>query len=216
MAAETSFVPNAPSGQSLNFLNLWTVVFGIMITESLLVTLLIIPLPVKLRRSMLQKWAAAWNCNQGIRVAIKTVVAIIGALFLDSLRRMYAAYGISKASMLHPDLLVTLEYMEAQRNAFVCGCTLFLFIVLDMFKAMTDEIGGLEKQLTSVHTQRKANELGTADTRQKKEFFLANVKGERVAAASIASHERPKVKKELLNERSTTCSNPHSRLTLDL
>jgi len=138
----------------LGQLNLWTLVFILLLFELSLLAAMILPLPFAWRRSFIDFVAIPWQQSSRLRIVSKTVFAILGILFLDSLREMYFAMrSISSATegFLSPgpdsQAQANLDLMASQRNAFLCGTTVFLFVLLHRFQSLIDKIAELESQL---------------------------------------------------------------------
>lgn len=84
------------------------------------------------------------------RIVSKTILVIISALFLDSIRRMYSVH----LTIYQPDILKMGKQTEmntvlvaSQRNAFLTGLSVFLFLVIYRFQAMSDQVNNLDSIL---------------------------------------------------------------------
>jgi len=138
----------------LTQLNQWTIVFIFFLMELVICTLIIAPLPVSMRRRIVQGLSWLWNKQPRARVIMKTSLAVVGIFFLDAVRKMYVLY----MAQLDPYIMnaargpeMDLSLFEAERNAFLCGCTLFLFFMLHRFQSMLTHIADLESRLEGVN-----------------------------------------------------------------
>jgi len=137
----------------LEYTNQWGAIFLLLTLELLLATFLVMPIPVGWRITVSQKMATAWNTLPRFRIISKTLMTIIGALFFDSLRKMYVIH----LSTFQPDLLkvgreveINKDLLIAQRNAYLTGFTVFIFLILYRFQSMADQVATLETRLDEI------------------------------------------------------------------
>eukprot|EP01114_Cavostelium_apophysatum_P007599 TRINITY_DN1973_c0_g1_i1.p1 TRINITY_DN1973_c0_g1~~TRINITY_DN1973_c0_g1_i1.p1 ORF type:complete len:216 (-),score=45.22 TRINITY_DN1973_c0_g1_i1:44-691(-) len=134
----------------VDHLNQWGIVFGIFAVQLLMCSFLIAPVPISWRRKFLEKWSFYWNLYPRFRIVIKTVIGIVFLLFLDACRKMYMIHWVTidpSGTMVGTNKDITLSLIGAQRNAFLCGSTVFLALLLNRFRIMVDRISDLELRL---------------------------------------------------------------------
>jgi len=144
-------------------LNQWSIVFLIFAAEILMCTAIVVPGPISFRRQFMNQLAKLWNEYPRFRLVTKTVMFIIGGFFLDALRHMYmlydatSVYGPANAQVpgagaytINKDAY--LGFYKAERNAYLCGTTIFLFFMLYRFAHMTHTLTLLENKLASLET----------------------------------------------------------------
>jgi len=137
----------------LNHMNQWTPVFFILLFEIFLCILLILPFPVHFEKKLVHSMSRLWKNHPYFRVTSKTIMAIITAFFIDNVRQMYTIHLYHVTPNLHmigqeDDL--NLSLLSSQRNAYLCGFTVYLFLVLVRFQDMSGEIDALEVKLDSI------------------------------------------------------------------
>ena len=66
----------------------WNIAFGILLIEIFVCLLVVLPLPLGVRRSILLGLAKVWN-QPTVNIVLKTVFGFICILFVDSLRTIY-------------------------------------------------------------------------------------------------------------------------------
>jgi hypothetical protein len=142
-------------------LNQWSIVFVIFMVEILMCTAIVVPGPISFRRKFMNHLAKLWNEYPRFRLVTKTVMFIIGGFFLDALRQVYmlydatSVYGTTSGQVpgasgytLNKDAY--LGFYKAERNAYLCGTTIFLFFMLYRFAHMTTTLTLLENKLASL------------------------------------------------------------------
>ena len=181
----------------LDYANQWAPVFILLMCELVLCTAMILPIPIQWRAKISQQMSRLWNLYPRFRIVMKTFIGIVTALFLDALRQMYMVH----LSQRQPDLLkvgkegeMNNTLVAAQRNAFMCGFTVFLFMVLYRMQSMADQISGLEDRLNLVDSDltRKREgfvkrEYGTATEKER----LQNNLDVKPIDADIKLRQRP-------------------------
>jgi len=112
---------------------------------------------------MLEKISRFWNSHPRFRIATNTWMSIITFLFMDALRQMYMIHVASVIAGPGTDPLealanvgnqkeVEMTLYASQRNAYLCGFTVFLFTMLYRFQSMADKITELELRISSFQT----------------------------------------------------------------
>merc|ERR1711879_1050149 len=116
-----------------------------------------------LRRRFMNQLAKLWNEYPRFRLVTKTVMFIIGGFFLDALRQVYMLYDatsvygttgsqVPNASGYTLNKDAYLGFYKAERNAYLCGTTIFLFFMLYRFAHMTATLTLLENKLASLES----------------------------------------------------------------
>ena len=93
-----------------------------------------------------------YNRYPRFRIISKTVIGIIALLFVDSLREMYSVHWVTQPPErlgIEKEAQINLDLVSSQRNAFLCGFSVFLFLLLYRFQSMVDKIVQLEKVLAT-------------------------------------------------------------------
>jgi len=127
----------------------WTFPFFLLLVELSICTFIVLPLPSLVRKSILRGLMKLWNTYPRFRLLYKTLMAVLVYLFADSLRRMYATSIRLESG--HIKDYSTLYASE--RNAYLCGFTIFLFLLLLRFEAMLGDITNLELQVAHCHKE---------------------------------------------------------------
>ncbi|PRP82509.1 hypothetical protein PROFUN_10079 [Planoprotostelium fungivorum] len=151
LLATQGAAPAGPGGLwLLDYLNQWAVIFLILSFEVILCSLMVLPFPLTWRLKFSNGMSKLWNGFPRFRIVAKTLLVIVSALFLDSLRRMYTVH----LSIYQPDILkmgrqteMNMMLVSAQRNAFLCGLSVFLFMVLYRFQSMADQLAFLQTRM---------------------------------------------------------------------
>jgi len=157
---ESTHLPTvAPVSEETNFffilehLNQWSFVFAIFAIEALLCTIVILPLPISWRKWMLEKLSHIWRKNPRVRIIIKVILGFVIGFFCDAARRMYLIHWTTAAQQTFQGKDIDMTLFISQRNALLCGATVFLSFMLYRFQSMVEKITQLEEDLRkSEHT----------------------------------------------------------------
>jgi len=146
----------------LRQLNQWSLVFLLFLAEFSMCTFLIAPFPIAWRTAAVQNLSNMWRTYPKARVVTKTLMGVVFVLFLDALRQMYLLHlievepGLESVEMFGES---NRSLLQAERNAFLCGCTLYMFFMLHRFHSMLDNIQQLEARLVTVDKSGVATEV---------------------------------------------------------
>lgn len=129
----------------------WLIMFLFMLMEGLIVLLLVMPMPSnQVRGAIIMAIVDTWEKNTAVRYVSLFLGAINVVYFLmvfDALQHSFYAFGF----MLE-DALVSCEFramaFERERNAYITGFSLFLFLVL---RRMVD----IQRQLFKLRGEMK-------------------------------------------------------------
>jgi len=135
----------------------WQLVFGLLCGEMFICVLLCLPLPLRFRRNILEGLAKLW-AKPTVNIIVKTVAVLLLLLFVDSVRSIYDLQAkvdkhleTDKGHASSCDLY--LRMFRAQRNSYIVGFSLFLFLLLWRFKEMILELQTIEKKSSAVVSQ---------------------------------------------------------------
>jgi len=147
----------------LDHANQWSLVFIILSFEILFCTLIVLPIPLNWRQTILLKTSNLWNRYPRLRIVMKTVMGIITILFVDASLTLYTVHVRSNTPAQPGTVLdekeINLTLFEAQRNAFLCGFSVFLFLMLYRFQSMADRITSLQEQINEVSSRKTEHGL---------------------------------------------------------
>eukprot|EP01113_Clastostelium_recurvatum_P025203 TRINITY_DN3031_c0_g1_i3.p1 TRINITY_DN3031_c0_g1~~TRINITY_DN3031_c0_g1_i3.p1 ORF type:complete len:180 (+),score=33.08 TRINITY_DN3031_c0_g1_i3:139-678(+) len=134
----------------------WAFVFSLLIFECLLCLTIILPIPFSYRRAFMMQLARIWNRFPRARIVSKAVMCLVFCLFLDSAR---AIYKVEQVKHDQPDInlktitgqapVLNIRLFASERNLFLTGFTLFLFIMLYRFMGMATQLMHLEESLAT-------------------------------------------------------------------
>eukprot|EP01119_Soliformovum_irregulare_P017469 TRINITY_DN51_c0_g1_i1.p1 TRINITY_DN51_c0_g1~~TRINITY_DN51_c0_g1_i1.p1 ORF type:complete len:198 (-),score=39.01 TRINITY_DN51_c0_g1_i1:124-717(-) len=146
----------------------WTLIVLIMALEILMCTFIVLPLPLVIRRKGLEGFAYLWKSFPRFRVIAWCIMGVIFLLFCDSgfnLYRVHWAASVepTRVQVIDPNnsqpnpepvqqispspyqnKAVNEQIYEAERNLFLCGMTMFMFMVILRFQTMADRMKELE------------------------------------------------------------------------
>ncbi|CAH2355250.1 endoplasmic reticulum transmembrane protein 3 [[Candida] railenensis] len=126
----------------------YNLVFGILVFEMIFFTVLSLPYPRKIRRTVLMTVSAPFQ-NEQFQIALKCVLGFILVLFIDSVNRVYtvtaelhstAGQQAALSGMVNDRSEVQARRFYAQRNMYLCGFTLFLTLILSRTYSLVAEL----------------------------------------------------------------------------
>lgn len=123
----------------------YSLVFGLLISEIAMFTVLSLPYPRKVRRTVLTAVSAPFR-NEKVQIALKCILGFVVVLFIDSVNRVYNVNTelLNSNTMMNgivndrSDIQARRFY--AQRNMYLCGFTLFLNLILLRTYALVTEL----------------------------------------------------------------------------
>eukprot|EP01119_Soliformovum_irregulare_P009021 TRINITY_DN22131_c0_g1_i1.p1 TRINITY_DN22131_c0_g1~~TRINITY_DN22131_c0_g1_i1.p1 ORF type:complete len:189 (-),score=46.21 TRINITY_DN22131_c0_g1_i1:72-638(-) len=130
--------------------NAWSGVFILLCLELSVCSFIIFPVPASLRRSVLESIANVWNKSPRIRICVWMTQLLIATLFMDSIRNLYSIHlafkNMDPLTQIggQPNIELNQNIYQAQRNMFLCGSTLFMFMVVYRFQSMADKLRDME------------------------------------------------------------------------
>lgn len=129
----------------------YNLVFGILVIEMAFFTILSLPFPRRIRRTVLHTALAPFQ-NEKVLIAIRCVFGFVLVLFIDSINRVYtvtaelhaaspAAGQIGQVTGIMNDRSeVQARRFYAQRNMYLCGFALFLHMILTRTYSLVAEL----------------------------------------------------------------------------
>lgn len=122
----------------------YSLVFGLLVVEIAFFTLLSLPYPRKIRRSVLTTVSMPFR-NEKFQIALKCILGFVAVLFIDSVNRVFTVNTELRGSnnvangVLNDRSEIQARRFYAQRNMYLCGFTLFLtLIVLRTYSLVTE------------------------------------------------------------------------------
>jgi len=132
----------------------WIFVLSMLIVEMLVCLAVIIPIPISFRRRLLVFLARVWNKNPAARIVIKSMMGLCAGLLVDSVRSIVK---VEQVQLDQPELAnklfagqipeLNIRLFSSERNLFLTGFTLFLFLMLYRFMSMANQLIELETTL---------------------------------------------------------------------
>lgn len=141
----------------------YNLVFGLLVIEMVLFTILSLPLPSKIRKPILHAISTPFQKTE-FNIAIKCILAFIFILFVDSVNRVNSINeeltGLSTAQNLNPAQQasfnpaadrseVQARRFYAQRNLYLTGFTLFLTLIVTRTYRLVAELLSLKEEYRS-------------------------------------------------------------------
>lgn len=128
----------------------YNLVFGLLVIEMAFFTILSLPFPRRIRRSVLSTVSAPFQ-NEQFQIAIKCILGFVAVLFIDSVNRVFTVTAELHASSPNSGNPVSMGIMNdrsdvqarrfyAQRNMYLCGFTLFLTLILNRTYSLVAEL----------------------------------------------------------------------------
>ncbi|CAO3572223.1 unnamed protein product [Mortierella alpina] len=156
----------------------YTMVFTLLMTEMITFIFLILPLPFKWRRGMLN-FLSKSPFMANIQHVMKIVFIFVFILFIDSLNRVIKVDEITNDSPHHhnphAETTVAARRFYAQRNMYLTGFTLFLSLILNRTFFMILDLLKSEEKMEIVKKQaaqqsKEYSRVLESETQLKKEL----------------------------------------------
>ncbi|KAF8927795.1 B-cell receptor-associated protein 31-like-domain-containing protein [Dissophora ornata] len=191
----------------------YTMVFALLMTEMITFIFLILPLPFKWRRGMLN-FLSKSPFMANIQYVMKIVFIFVFILFVDSLNRVIKVEEIRSEDdhhhhHPHTETSMAARRFYAQRNMYLTGFTLFLSLILNRtFITILDLIKSEEKmEIVKKQAAQQSKEYERVlDSEQK---LLKELKDLQEVAAS---HQSTKTDLENLKKQATQQQQEYLRL----
>jgi len=178
----------------------WQAVFAVLLVEMGICTIVILPLPLKYRRAILEGIDKLTK-NQTVSTVLKVLFALLAFLFVDCVRSsmrveeqldVHDVVGVGHAQS-HCEHFSRL--FRAQRNAYMTGFALFLFLMIFRLKEMMMSLIAIEKKGAAVVSQ--------AGNSQKEYERLLEEKNKFKAESETARTELKSLQEEVARLRSS-------------
>jgi len=134
----------------------WYAVLVLLLIEMIICLIVVLPVPLSFRTAVLSALAKFWN-HPTINIVLKTVFGLLALLFLDALRSINS---VNHEISLHHDghgphstCELKLRLFREQRNSYMVGFALFLFLMIYRFKETLVEHQAFEKKSKAVISQ---------------------------------------------------------------
>ncbi|AQZ13695.1 YET3 (YDL072C) [Zygosaccharomyces parabailii] len=157
----------------------YKMVFGVLVTEIVMFSILALPLPTKIRKPLTLMLIRPF-LNDVIQVAIKCMLAFVGLLFVDSVNRLYTVQqeleAVNPASSFSGNRMEVLSRkFFAQRNMYLTGITLFLtFVVVRTFNLVRELLQLKDRyQMASPDYDTSGEEKRNAELKRELEAQIA-------------------------------------------
>lgn len=148
----------------------YNLVFGLLVVEMVFFTILSLPYPRKIRRTVLTTVSAPFQ-NEQFQIALKCVLGFILILFIDSVNRAFSVSAelhqsdqnvgnAAVAGLLNDRSEIQARRFYAQRNMYLCGFTLFLTLILSRTYSLVAELIITKDKLDLVKGNSELKGLG--------------------------------------------------------
>lgn len=121
----------------------YNLVFGLLVIEMVFFTVLSLPFPRKVRRTVLATVSKPFTLEQ-VQIITKCVIGFVAVLFIDSVNRVYTVTTeLSQAGAeraLSDRSEVQARKFYAQRNMYLCGFALFLTLLTTRAYSLVAEL----------------------------------------------------------------------------
>ncbi|RKP15021.1 endoplasmic reticulum protein [Piptocephalis cylindrospora] len=159
----------------------YTIVFGLLVTEMVLMTLFLLPLPYSFRKG-LTRWLAESSAAERLHYYLKIICIFVLVLFVDALNRSIRLHhdlhdpGQTQSPFAgsgghgleaRVDATAHSRMFYAQRNVYLCGFTLFLTLALYRLQDVFLQWVTAEEKLQEArrHTAKQSGDQNKASQR---------------------------------------------------
>lgn len=135
----------------------YSLIFGILVTEVAVFSLLALPIPTKFRKPITLVLLKPFK-NSTVQISIKCILCFILLLFIDSINKVY---NINKELSLefnqgHEKIEILSRKFFQQRNLYLTGITLFLTFIVTRTFSLVNELLTLKAKYRSSDTDEKS------------------------------------------------------------
>lgn len=126
----------------------YNLVFALLVFEMVFFTILSLPYPRRVRRTVLAAALAPFK-NEQFQIAVKCIMGFILVLFIDSVNRVYSVERELRAAtpgqsgvngVLNDRSEIQARRFYAQRNMYLCGFALFLTLTITRVYSLVAEL----------------------------------------------------------------------------
>eukprot|EP00026_Physarum_polycephalum_P017140 Phypoly_transcript_18254.p1 GENE.Phypoly_transcript_18254~~Phypoly_transcript_18254.p1 ORF type:complete len:204 (+),score=25.04 Phypoly_transcript_18254:125-736(+) len=152
----------------------WILCTLFLLSEMFVCAAILLPLPAKYRKTLLNKFENFWLHYPRARIVTKTFLSVIALFFADAIRILYIMTNVvaDPINPAKPDEL-RIKLYEAQRNAFLCGFSLFLYVMLHRFESLIMDLAKLEKRQADRSGNAEFNEEQIEKLKQERAVLVA-------------------------------------------
>lgn len=138
----------------------YNLVFGLLVFEMTFFTVLSMPYPRKIRRSILATVLTPFR-NEQFQIAVKCILGFILVLFIDSVNRVFSVESELRAitpgnntmaGVVNDRAEIQARRFYAQRNMYLCGFTLFLTLTITRVYSLVAELIDTKDRLDAAKT----------------------------------------------------------------
>lgn len=146
----------------------YNLVFGLLVIEVVFFTILSLPYPRKIRRTVLTTVSAPFR-NEQFQIALKCILGFVLVLFIDSVNRVISVTDELKGQnniaqgIVNDRSEIQARRFYAQRNMYLCGFTLFLTLILLRTYSLVTELLVTKDQVDTLSTDKGVSVTKTND-----------------------------------------------------
>lgn len=148
----------------------YSLVFGLLVVEIVFFTLLSLPYPRKIRRTVLTTVSMPFR-NEKFQIALKCILGFVLILFIDSVNRVFSVNTELKGfnntgaqAVLSDRSEIQARRFYAQRNMYLCGFTLFLTMILLRTYSLVTELLVTKDKVDALAGDESMTESQTEDS----------------------------------------------------
>ncbi|EGV66603.1 Endoplasmic reticulum transmembrane protein 3 [Yamadazyma tenuis] len=147
----------------------YNLVFGLLVVEVAFFTVLSLPYPRKIRRTVLTTVSAPFR-NEKFQIALKCILGFVLVLFIDSVNRVASVSNELQGSAIRGSAIVNdrseiqARRFYAQRNMYLCGFTLFLTLILLRTYSLVTELLVTKDKVDALTGESELGETETKDS----------------------------------------------------
>lgn len=146
----------------------YNLIFGLLVIEMALFTLLSLPLPSKIRRPLIKTVAAPFQSRE-VTIAIRCILVFVLILFVDSVNRVASVneellglteniLGTAQQAFVSDRSEIQARKFYAQRNLYLTGFTLFLTLIVTRTYGLVAELLQLKEDVKNTPDITESNE----------------------------------------------------------
>lgn len=147
----------------------YNLVFGLLVTEVVFFTILSLPYPRKIRRTVLTTVSKPFR-NEKFQIALKCILGFVLVLFADSVNRVMSVNSelegskANNSGVFHDRSEIQARRFYSQRNMYLCGFTLFLTMILLRTYSLVTELLITKDKVDSLKTEDNIHETDAEDS----------------------------------------------------
>lgn len=127
----------------------YNLVFAILVVELALFTIIVLPIPSKIRSPLLTSISLPMRSVQ-VQVAVKTILFFVLILFVDAFNRSKSIEASLSNELNAPNRTeIQAKRFYAQRNVYLTGFTLFFTLIVNRTYLLTSQLLEIKKTTRS-------------------------------------------------------------------